>query len=808
MSVDPIKVDNPLNRGEVPPEPMSIGLVPRSVQLNLNQIPREAIRPFFSFVMVAILLLFVFLNMESRSVHGLAGAVKYQPAVLLALGIGCLARFADAGSIFFLANILLANVAGLLQAAIVKLELDPANRLLVAYLAVLTCWTIVEFLNHYSSIDLGMNLIQRPAGQDIHGGSVTLLLIVTIIGTIGMSVLFLLGNPTFAVLITSVAYCYLSVSVAKTKSKSPYRYIWEAIKHYYLYPDGKTLAPGLIKSSCGSLPLRPLPMMILLVAFVLTGFAIFNTKNAAVAIAQWFALSMGYVLSVVMMGAAFSAQPHHFPSRRVPHQQLIDRLRTSNNPDEKLAYFWGQVEVDLSPIIISRDLVFEHMHLLGSTGRGKSALRLAPLIEQTIGFGDMSLIIIDLKADKLEALASCLVARDELKNRTGVELPIKLFTLKEGDSSHIFNPFVTEGWQSLSVSDRTTVLAEALNLHYGTDWSRGHFSAVNADIIGECLIANPNVGSFHELYQTLCNLAGDDSTNVGSQRRSEYVHVAQTIQKIASCSVLNATESSGATQEELEQQINLADAFRSPGIYYFNLPSTTSPFVAQTVGRLVAKFLLMAAKSVPRTTRVQIIIDEFQRMVSENLDGLFQLARSHDISLVIANQSLGDLRSTGEKLIQAIEGNCAIRQWLSVNSISDIELVSKLFGTHKELDITLTSTPNGQTVANSWRDAPRITTTNLHQISSDPFLSLTQITGARSGYAQYGGVPFVIRNSFHISQREYKRRGEFKWPTDWPGLIQVTELPQPQIKGKKKHRGKPINKPKPDEPNDLDDLFS
>ena len=194
-------------------------------------------------------------------------------------------------------------------------------------------------------------------------------------------------------------------------------------------------------------------------------------------------------------------------------------------------------------------------------------------------------------------------------------------------------------------------------MHYGTDWSRGHFSSLNADIIEECLIANPSCASFQELYSTLCNLAADKTTNIGRQKRADYVHVAQSIQKLASVNVLNATPADGTPDEVLRNQIDLAEAFQTPGIYYFHLSSLTAPFIAQSVARIVTKFIMVAAKKAQRKTKVQIVIDEFQRMVSENLDGLFQLARSLDISLVIANQSLGDLRSTGDKLIQAIEGN-------------------------------------------------------------------------------------------------------------------------------------------------------
>ena len=46
------------------------------------------------------------------------------------------------------------------------------------------------------------------------------------------------------------------------------------------------------------------------------------------------------------------------------------------------------------------------------------------------------------------------------------------------------------------------------------------------------------------------------------------------------------------------------------------------------------------------------------------------------------------------------------------------------------------------------------------------------------GYAQYGGMPFVMSFPFHITQTEFKRRrDEAKWPEAQPGTI-CPELPR------------------------------
>ncbi|WP_417377247.1 type IV secretory system conjugative DNA transfer family protein [Gimesia maris] len=449
-------------------------------------------------------------------------------------------------------------------------------------------------------------------------------------------------------------------------------------------------------------------------------------------------------------------------------------------------YYWGRVAADGSPTIINRDLFWEHVHILGNSGSGKSSMRLAPLVEQTIGFGDTSLIFIDLKADKLENLAACFAAKEELKHRTGIDLPIRVFTLQLGKPSHIFNPFLTGGLNNMSFADRVSLITEPLGLFYGLIYGQGHFSALNSATVRECLVANPGISSFHELYCAMMTQAMDWTSYVGSQHRKDYIQVAETVLSLAGCNVLNVTHSTPHSQEALENQIDLAAAFQSPAIYYFHLPSVTSPFVAQTIGRLVVKYLLIAADAAPRKVKVQVVIDEFQQMISDNLDIVFQQARGRDIGMVIANQSIGDLRNVGPVLLSAIEGNCAIRQWLSVTTAEDIEHLAKLFGTRKEFHRTITESTERRSVSRTLRDEPRITVNCLHQVSSDPFLSVTQIKGERGGFAQYRGVPFVVRNAFHISHEEYLRRLGFQWPPDLPGMVVVNELPVPPTPTMKK----------------------
>jgi hypothetical protein len=59
---------------------------------------------------------------------------------------------------------------------------------------------------------------------------------------------------------------------------------------------------------------------------------------------------------------------------------------------------------------------------------------------------------------------------------------------------------------------------------------------------------------------------------------------------------------------------------------------------------------------------------------------MLQLARSMGVGVIIANQSLEDLKKGGTNLIPAVEANCRLRQWFSVSCSEDQERIVKSSG--------------------------------------------------------------------------------------------------------------------------------
>ncbi len=777
MSIDQMKIDNPIAIDAIPEAPLTVEF-PAKASRSLNEVASLPLTTMFwahtGLFFIAIVALNVFYLTSGHE----ALLLQYvRPAVYFLLFL-FVVRLFNHSNIFFTVICLTVMAVGSLCFPPARFAWEEHMPILFLYIAMLFTWIPMELCLHYSNIARRMPSRNRDAKARLIERDQNFLLIWTIVAAMFVYFSLFSWYRTQLLTIITTTNFIIGFEKARIRSSTPVRMIRTAISQFFDYPNPISLAPGLIATTSGYLGHRPCCVCFPAAAlfFVKFSFAFSLVTLPGPEEFVWGMLSIMLTLSFAVVAVGTMARPEYVNPSLGPWNVVVDKLRESKNKHEKNAYFWGFVAADNSPILIDRSVFLQHVHFLGNSGSGKTAIGLGPTIEQSIRFGDISCFVIDLKADSTELLAACVFARQSHKDRTGEELPIRIFAIEQGLMTHSFNPFTTAGWENLSTTDRSSIICAALGLFYGFDYARSHYSAVNSDIVEECLAENPSIESFQELRETLSDLVEDPSSHLSKKRRGDYVHVAQTIEKLASCAALNVTKNSGASQEVLDNQINLLEAFERPGIYYFHLPSITSPFLAPSIARLVAHFLMIAGKASKRTTRVQFMVDEFQRMISENLDQFFQMARSLDVGLVLANQSLSDLKASGEKLFHAIEGNCYIRQWLSATTVEDLQMLEVLFGTQKEIrETTIGAGTTEQVISRTVVDAPRITMTDLHTISDNPTLSVVRITGTRKGYSRYRGIPFVMRSHFHISEMEYETRQNFKWPTDLPGLMEVRE---------------------------------
>ena len=456
-------------------------------------------------------------------------------------------------------------------------------------------------------------------------------------------------------------------------------------------------------------------------------------------------------------------------------QAIVADIQHSNDPIEKDSIFLGRVVQDGSPVLVPRKIFTEHAHGLGDSGSGKTSLFLCPLIEQLAASGDCSIIVIDLKADTLELLATLTAAAEKLRNERGTSIPVKCFSNQADRSSFAFNPMTQSFWSKFDLLTKTDILCGANGLTYGTEYGQGYFSSANSAVLYHALKSFPHVKTFEELADCIGNVIKNAKSNeLHAEIKKAGVHVQEVMKRLANCGPLNVTSSTGHEADVVDQAIDLTQPFLTPQFLYFHLSATLSPSGAPEIGRLVNYMLLAASTQTERKHQVFLVIDEFQRMVAGNLEYMLQLARSMGVGVILANQSMEDLKKSNLNLIPPIEANCRLRQWFSVSSSEDQERLIKSSGETVDIEYSRRSEETSEgnlrySYSEKETKVPRITFNDILLTSDHPFRSFLRI-GRGAGYAQYGGLPFIVESQFHISEKEYQRRRAMPWPT-LPGMM-------------------------------------
>jgi len=141
-----------------------------------------------------------------------------------------------------------------------------------------------------------------------------------------------------------------------------------------------------------------------------------------------------------------------------------------------------------------------------------------------------------------------------------------------------------------------------------------------------------------------------------------------------------------------------------------------------------------------------------------------------------------DLRTGGIDLIPAISANTRFRQIFAASNLEEQERIARGSG-------------EALTFQQSWHEylagglgapvidgrnfsehiTPRLRINDILLATDDPLQSIVQIRRG-SGYAQYGGMPFVMKSTYHITPKEYDDRKKAAWPA------QTEETLTPQIR--------------------------
>lgn len=465
-----------------------------------------------------------------------------------------------------------------------------------------------------------------------------------------------------------------------------------------------------------------------------------------------------------------------------PWDNRIERIsRSKDDLEAEHLYLGTSIEGDY-PILLHLKLLQRHAHILGDTGSGKTALGIAPMLTQLIARERSSVLVIDLKGDK----ALFEAAREEAR-RSGV--PFKWFTNQTERSSYVFNPFAQGHVGGMTTSQLTQGILQALALDYGEDYGRGYFSALNELVLANYLKQyRADITSFKKLHRYVSNK--DAYRRIGNIDDWEKTrHLAGIVDKLAQMTPLNVTKDTpGVHPDALTGQIDLPRMLSERQVIYFYLSSAQEQTTVPKVAKLALFSLLTAAakRGKHETNRVYVFVDEFQRVIGDNIRIFLEQARSMKLHFILANQTVAQLNIHKTDLTDVVESCTAFKQSFRASdqasikrlietsgeglyhSLSWTQLLNDSFMESDDealsVQIAMKQSPDGYAQAKVKEETgPLLEKNTIIEVSALPLASFVKFTEG-SGYSQQSGDWTTLLSEYHITEALFGVREEADWP--------------------------------------------
>lgn len=468
--------------------------------------------------------------------------------------------------------------------------------------------------------------------------------------------------------------------------------------------------------------------------------------------------------------------------QRLRDSQFVAQLPDRPPVRERDHLFLGVFEEEDYPVLLSPGVLDEHAHITGDSGAGKSSLGLAPLLDQIIQRGEDSLVIFDLKGDMslFESVRAAVQRCNAARGSAAPPLPFRWFTNRSGCSTYAFNPFLQEDMQQVTMHQKVEILIKSLGLEYGEGYGTSYYSSAHRFVLERMLEANVRFDSFRELneyFQDASSQVWKDA-NIRPRTRDDATHLYTNVNTLAKQDALNVTLRYALPSAVFDERIDMGKVVRTPQIVYFYLHAALEEVAVRAIAKLALHSLLVSAvRRGSAAHRVYTVVDEFQQVVSEDLQIFLRQARSAKIPVILANQTISDLQTKHANLIPTVQGNTRFRQVFSSSDLLQQQILMDSSGEAMygmQGSGSSYSSDGKQTISQrvSGQIGPRLRRNDIIQASNAELSSIAHITRGH-GFSQFGGFPFPIRGMFHIPWADYQRRQDTPWPAaaDHPGTF-------------------------------------
>ena len=357
--------------------------------------------------------------------------------------------------------------------------------------------------------------------------------------------------------------------------------------------------------------------------------------------------------------------------------------------------------------------------------------------------------VFDLKKDGTRELLAALQAGAA---RSGT--PVRWFVDLVGRSTHTFNLFLQSFFLSYAPMEKADFIGAALGSSHGLEgYGKQHFGSIAVRVLFE-VFQRWHVSSWKELDERIGTVLSsprayglDKTTVLGATQLRNDVH------RLAQIPALNHSTST----------IDLGSP--EPQVVYWSFPRKYA--TAGAICRMALYGNFAAAEARDDIKRI-LVVDEFQRVVGNQLDLLFTQGRE-SIQLILANQGLADLKTTDKDYEPLVQTCCRTHWTFNASDPAEQVFMSETSGkvTRKRKTTSYSIGPLGlatsQTRSYAEVEADRHGLNDVKLTSATPELSVFCCTQDHA-FIQFGGFPQVVRTQFHISREEHARRKNLPWP--------------------------------------------
>jgi hypothetical protein len=439
------------------------------------------------------------------------------------------------------------------------------------------------------------------------------------------------------------------------------------------------------------------------------------------------------------------------------------------------------------PVLVPRVCFHRHMQYLGDNQSGKTAAMTSDMTQlmrmqardrdSSNPRQQSSIVVLDFKGEPYQFHNARLEAE-------ALGLPFKFFNLSTGLPTFAFNPFLQKNYRALASYERANQLLASLALAHGLSYGRSWFTRASESVLIPFLKEFGNrISSFRDLHEYLNGSKQDllrARIKLTAQDREHAGELIAAVKKLTFIEALNVTADQPGCEHVVENQIDFFDAFNTPQVVYFFLPTARNHSLVTEVGRLVVFLLLDAATHVEQEQlrtggmktphQIYLFIDEFQQLVSEFLAIFFEQAASKRIGVLVAHQTVSQLKTPTADLTGTISGNTHVRQVFAATDLAQQSYLIEESG--DGVDQISDTEPEDSILLAEDRPLPRIRKNDVIAMTAQPLASVLRVSHPE-GYAQYEGFSQRIVGEFHISKEEFERRKMLPWPKqeDYPGTF-------------------------------------